>query len=70
MVKCSYNSNHKVPEQTKSIHEKECFFKSLGYVKEDPLLPDSTNSSADNCIKFSKYTFYVHFPFEYVYGFG
>ncbi|CAK1582370.1 unnamed protein product [Parnassius mnemosyne] len=51
MTICSYNQNHRLPPDKKKSHEKECFLKSQGYMKEDQFLPDPLDPNANTLVK-------------------
>ncbi|CAG5011114.1 unnamed protein product [Parnassius apollo] len=48
---CSYNHNHRLPPDKKKSHEKECFLKSQGYMKDDQFLPDPLDANANTLVK-------------------
>ncbi|KAL4704523.1 hypothetical protein ACJJTC_007642 [Scirpophaga incertulas] len=43
MVKCSHNTNHKIPVEAVISHEDQCYLRSNGYEKKTLLFPDSAS---------------------------
>ncbi|XP_063360086.1 RNA-binding protein 25-like [Cydia amplana] len=54
LISCKYDTNHRVPPDKMEAHEKECYLRSLGYSKEDLLLPEPLDANAKTLVTLSK----------------
>ncbi|XP_063378593.1 RNA-binding protein 25-like [Cydia fagiglandana] len=54
LISCKYDRNHRVPQDKMEAHEKECYLRSLGYSKEDLLLPEPLDVNAKTLVTLSK----------------
>lgn len=54
LISCKHDRNHRVPPDKMEAHEKECYLRSLGYSKEDLLLPEPLDANAKTLVTLSK----------------
>ncbi|XP_047988688.1 serine/threonine-protein kinase fray2-like isoform X2 [Leguminivora glycinivorella] len=54
LISCKHDRNHRVPPDKKEDHEQQCYLRSLGYSKEDWLLPEPLDANASTLVTLSR----------------